>query len=86
MNERERIKTAMRLKQPDRVPFWRLLSIRNGIPGGEYPVMIDDLIRAECEMAKRYHFDSVIIYLPGIRENTRVNDLLKAWIGAVGYI
>jgi uroporphyrinogen-III decarboxylase len=87
MNGRDRIKTAMQMKQPDRVPFWCLLSlehiIRNGTPDGEYPVMIDDLIRAECQMAKRYHFDGVIIYLPAIRENTRVYDLLKGWVGAV---
>lgn len=87
MTGRDRIKTAMQMKKPDRVPFWCLLSlehiIRNGTPDGDYPVMIDDLVRAECRLAKRYRFDGMIIYLPGIRENTRVDTLLGEWVHAV---
>lgn len=84
MTRRERVTSAMRHQQPDRVPVWCLLSlehiIRNGTPDGNYPVIIDDLVRAECRMAQLYGFDGVILYLPGIRENTRIDTLLRGWI------
>ena len=84
---RERIKAAMEMKKPDRVPVWCLLSLehilRNGIPDGNPLKTIEDFIRAECFMTKRYGFDAMIVYLPGMREGTRVDTFLKEWIHAV---
>jgi uroporphyrinogen-III decarboxylase len=87
MTGRERINTAMRREQPDRVPVWCQLSlehiIRNSFPNGEYPRMIDDYVRAECNLTTRYGFDGIVLYLPAIREGTQISEFLKEWIHSV---
>ena len=87
MTGRERINTAMRLEQPDRVPVWCQLSlehiIRNAFPEGKYPQTIEEYVRAECEMTLRYGFDGVLLYLPGMREGTRVDKFLEEWIHSI---
>jgi uroporphyrinogen-III decarboxylase len=84
MNSRERVRCAMERRQPNRVPVWCQLSlehiIRHGTPDGSYPATIEELVRAECRLATRYHFDGTILYLPGLRENTRVDTLLRDWV------
>jgi len=80
----------MRRRMPDRVPVWCPLSlehiIRNGTANGEIPSTIDDYVRAECDLIRRYGFDGVVLYLPGVREGTRVDSMLHEWIygAAVG--
>ena len=87
MKGRERINAAMRREQPDRAPVWCQLSlehiIRNTFPDGEYPRLIDDFVHAECDLTRRYDFDGMIVYLPGVREGTRIDEFLKEWIHAV---
>ncbi|MCX7766479.1 MAG: uroporphyrinogen decarboxylase family protein [Candidatus Sumerlaeia bacterium] len=84
---RERINKAMQRQQPDRVPVWCQLSlehiIRNTSPPGEFPQFIEDYIRAECELTRRYGFDGMLLYLPGVREGTRIDLFLKNWIFTV---
>jgi Uroporphyrinogen decarboxylase (URO-D) len=86
MTPRERIRTAMLGRRPDRVPVWCQLSlehiIRQGTSDSKPPKIIDDYILAECTLTKRYGFDGLVLYLPGIRENTIVNQLIEDWIHA----
>jgi hypothetical protein len=83
MNSRERTRYAMTGQVPDRVPVWCQLGmghiIRHGTPDGEYPAKIDDLVAAECRLAKRYGFDGMVLNLTGTREGTRVGDFLRDW-------
>jgi uroporphyrinogen-III decarboxylase len=80
MNSRDRVNCAMRREQPDRVPVWCLLSLEHiinfGTPDGAVPRTIEELVQAECRMAKAYHFDGTVIYLPGQPRAARVD----AWI------
>ena len=84
MNSRQRIKAVMEQKIPDRVPVWCPLNlehiITNGTLDGEIPEIIDDYISAECDLMKRYGFDGIVMFLPGIKEDTRVKSLLKGLI------
>ncbi len=87
MTGRDRVNTAMRHGQPERVPAWCQLSLehilRNSFSEGEYPRTIDEYVQAECAMTLRYGFDGVVLYLPGMREHTRVDEFLKEWIHGV---
>ncbi|MFH1851774.1 MAG: uroporphyrinogen decarboxylase family protein [Candidatus Neomarinimicrobiota bacterium] len=84
MNGRQRLNSALRGGQPDRVPVWCLLSIghiiRNGTPTGEIPRVIEEYIEAECNCTRNYGFDGVLLYLPGTQAGTEVHDLLDLWI------
>lgn len=86
MTPRERIRIAMQGQRPDRVPVWCQLSlehiIRQGTSGGKPPRSIDDYVRAECTLTKRYGFDGLVLYLPAIRKNTPIDKLLEDWIHA----
>jgi len=81
MTSRERIKTAMQLGQPDRVPVWCLLSlghiVRNGKPDGKIPETIEELVEAECTLARNYHFDGTLVYFPGTRRSARIGDFVR---------
>jgi uroporphyrinogen decarboxylase len=87
MNARERVNTAMRHEQPDRVPVWCLLSLEHivtfGTKDGAIPKTIEELVTAECNLAKRYHFDGTVIYLPGQRSGARVDSWVKESISDV---
>jgi uroporphyrinogen-III decarboxylase len=80
MNSRERVNSAMQGERPDRVPVWCLLSlehiIRFGTRDGAIPGTIEELVEAECRLAKRYRFDGTVIYQPGQRRGTKID----AWI------
>lgn len=86
MNPRERLKTAMQRRQPDRVPVWCPLSlehiIRNGTPDGLIPRSIEDFVQAECRLTLRYGFDGAVLYLPAVRQGTPIGDHLKKWLSA----
>jgi uroporphyrinogen-III decarboxylase len=77
MNSRERITTVMKNGTPDRVPFWCLLSlehiIKHGIKDSKTPSQIEELIEAECKLAKEYNFDGSLVYLPGSRKNANID-------------
>lgn len=84
MTPRERLKAAMQRRQPDRVPVWCPLSLEhiilNGTETGQVPGSIDEFVRAECALTRRYHFDGVVLYLPGCREGTRADETIRNWL------
>ncbi len=81
MDSRSRINTAMRGGQPDRVPVWCLMSlehiVNHGTPDGKIPKTIEDLVTAECQLARRYHFDGMLVYLPGKKQGSRVDTFIN---------
>ena len=81
MNSRQRVNTAIQLKQPDRVPMWCLLSlghiVNHGMQEGRIPETIEELVEAECRLACDYHFDGSLIYFPGMRKGAEVGDLIR---------
>ena len=87
MNSRERIKIAMQLGQPDRVPVWCLMSlghiVRNGTPDQNVPETIEELVEAECRLAKMYNFDGTLVYFPGTRKSARVGDFVRKSINTL---
>lgn len=87
MNSRERVNCAMQREQPDRVPVWCLLSLEHiihfGSPDGAIPRTIEELVQAECRMAKEYHFDGTVIYLPGERKGARIDGWIEKSIRSV---
>ncbi len=80
MTSRDRVNTAIKGKQPDRVPVWCLLSLEHiinwGTNDGRIPKTIEDLVKAECNLARRYHFDGSLVYLPGNKSGTRVDSFI----------
>jgi len=84
MTSRERINAAIRQKQPDRVPVWCLLSLEHilnwGTPDGKIPKTIEDLVKAECNLARRYHFDGSLVYFPATKAGTRIDTFLEKMI------
>ena len=87
MNSRERVNAAMRHEQPDRVPVWCLLSLEHivtfGTEDGAIPDTIEELVTAECNLAKRYRFDGTIIYAPGQSRGARIDAWVKESIDDV---
>ncbi len=86
MNSRQRIASAFQRGIPDRVPVWCLLSlehiIRNGTPGGKIPVTIEELVRAECNITRRYNFDGMLVYFPGVAAGTDIEATLHQFLAA----
>jgi hypothetical protein len=87
MTSRERIKKAMGLGIPDRVPYWCLLSlehiITHGMKDEKQPRTIDELVEAEVKLTKEYNFDGALIYLPGDCENANIESFITRSISAV---
>ncbi len=81
MNPRERIKTAMKAGTPDRVPVWCLLSlghiVNHGTKDRSVPETIEELVDAECRLAKKYNFDGTLVYFPGIRKGAAVGNFIR---------
>ena len=81
MTSKERMNAAMKCEKPDRVPIWCLLSlehvVNHGTKEGKIPETIEELVEAECQLAKDYRFDGTLVYFPSLRKNTRVFDLIK---------
>jgi hypothetical protein len=71
----------MNYGKPDRVPVWCLLSLEHivihGTKDGEIPETIEQLVEAECRLVYDYHFDGTLVYYPGLRKGTRVDDLIR---------
>ena len=86
MTSRQRIAAAMQRKQPDRVPVWCQLSLehtlRNGTRDGDYPRTIDDWVRAEFCLVKRYGFDAACLFLPATREDAPADQILRFYVTA----
>ena len=78
----------MERRVPDRVPVWCLLSmehiIRNATPDGRYPESVEDLVGAECGLARRYGFDGAILLFPALRERTRVGAMVHSMVHPTG--
>jgi len=81
MTPRERMNIAMKCEKPDRVPVWCLLSlehvVNHGTKDGKIPETIEELVEAECQLAKDYRFDGTLVYFPALRKDTHVFDLVK---------
>jgi hypothetical protein len=79
--------TAMRGGVPDRIPVWCLLSlehiINHGANDGKIPGTIEELVTAECNLAKQYNFDGSLIYLPGTRRGTDISSYITRSIRSV---
>ncbi len=84
MTARDRITAAMERRIPDRVPVWCQLSLEhvllNATYRGNFPQFIDDWVHAECQLTRRYHFDGVLLFFPGTREGTRVDDQIRTFV------
>ncbi len=70
MTGRERILAAMNLEQPDRVPVMCQLSMGHylvnlGLDPAEYLISNEVITDAYLQLADRYHFDGILINLPG---------------------
>jgi len=80
MTSRERVKQAMELGTPDKVPYWCLLSlehiITHGMKDEKQPTTIEELVEAEIKLTKEYNFDGGLIYLPGDRENANIESFI----------
>ena len=87
MTPRQRIKLAMEGKQPDRVPVWCPLSlehiIRNGTDQGRIPETVEEFIEIECRLTKRYRFDGLLLYLPGLKAGAKVKPILEMLINTL---
>ena len=81
MKPRERMNKAMKCEKPDRVPVWCLLSlehvVNHGTKDGKIPQIIEELVEAECQLAKDYRFDGTLVYLKKKKKNTSVFELVK---------
>jgi len=81
MNSRERISKVMNCEEPDRVPVWCLLSLEHilnhGTQDGKIPQTIEQLVQAECRLAKEYKFDGTLVYFPSLKKGTPVCELIK---------
>jgi uroporphyrinogen-III decarboxylase len=74
MNSRERMATAMRMGEPDRVPVMCQLSLGHyflqaGLPPHRIWFTSEGFVEALMEIRKRYRFDGILINLPGRPEN-----------------
>jgi hypothetical protein len=70
MNSRNRIKTAMELDIPDRVPVMCQLAIGHyflysGISPFDIWFTSEGFAQALCRLRSRYSFDGILINLPG---------------------
>ncbi|MEN6346258.1 MAG: uroporphyrinogen decarboxylase family protein [Armatimonadia bacterium] len=70
MTSRERVVTALRRQQPDRVPVMCQLSIGHylvnlDLDPAEYWLSNELIAKAYVELAWRYHFDGILVNLPG---------------------
>ena len=87
MTSRERIKKAMDLETPDKVPYWCLLSlehiITHGMKDEKQPRTIEELVEAEIRLTKEYNFDGGLIYLPGDRESANIEPFVTRSISDV---
>ena len=87
MNSNERISTVMKKGTPDRVPFWCLLSlehiINHGMKNSKTPSQIEELVEAECKLAKKYNFDGSLIYLPGSKKAANIDQFINRSIKEV---
>ncbi len=78
MTSKERILTAMDLGTPDRVPVMCQLSIGHylvqlGLDPAEYWIDNEVISEAFIEMARRYHFDGILVNLPGRSPDARAH-------------
>ena len=87
MTPRERIKKAMDVEIPDRVPYWCLLSlehiITHGMKDHKQPRTIEELVEAEIKLTQQYNFDGGLIYLPGDRENANIESFVSRSISDI---
>jgi hypothetical protein len=51
--------------------------VNNGIKNQKIPETIEQLVEAECQLAREYHFDGSLIYFPGMRKGAAVGDLIR---------
>lgn len=70
MTGKERLKAAMNLQQPDRVPVMCQLSIGHylvncGVSPSDYWLHNETLVDCFVTLAERYRFDGILINLPG---------------------
>ncbi len=70
MTSRERVVAAMNLQEPDRVPVMCQLSMGHylvnlDLDPAQYWIRNDLIIDAFMRLAERYHFDGILINLPG---------------------
>jgi hypothetical protein len=78
------MKIAMKMGIPDRVPVWCLLSlehiINRGMKDSQSPRVIEELVEAETRLTKEYNFDGCLIYLPGSRKNSNIEEFIQSSI------
>lgn len=81
MTSRSRMKQAMVLAIPDKVPVWCPLSlehiIRHGSPTGRIPETVEEYIEIECRLAHNYRFDGALLTLPALRKGVKVKSILE---------
>lgn len=87
MNSRDRLNTALRGGQPDRVPVWCLLSlehiIKNGSKEGRIPESIEEYIEIECALTRSYNFDGMLVYFPEVRKESAIGDTIRTMIQTI---
>ncbi len=76
MKSKERMAVAMRLGQPDRVPVMCQLALghyflRSGLEAIEIWHTSEDFVEALVRLQQRYHFDGILVNLPGRDPNWR---------------
>lgn len=90
MNSRERMRTAMQKRTPDRVPFMCQLSLGHYFLNSDVPYLdiwhdSDGFARAAVQLQQRYGFDGILVNLPGRKPDWR-RDALRVEENADGAV
>jgi hypothetical protein len=84
MNPGVRIKRAMSLAVPDKVPLWCPLSLEHiisqGSPEGKIPETVEQYITIECGLTHTYRFDGALLMFPALSKGADMKSILEQFL------